>query len=98
MNKINFDPTKWKKTGWIPALIYLEIDNYEPRLVVRVATGRKYWPIFSEVIDIDKGLNDPALEIISISLLKYTHPMIDRFKSELETMLSDIYGIEITLQ
>lgn len=94
---INFDPIKWKRTGWIPGLTHLEIDNYQPRLVVRVATGRKYWPIFSEVITIELGESDPALKAISASLVRYTHPMIARFKSELETMLSDIYNVNITL-
>ena len=71
------------------------MDNYKPRLIVRVATGRKYWPIFSEVINPGLGLNDPAINNIKASFQLYTHPMIKRFISELNVMLSDIYQSDV---
>jgi len=95
--KINFNPDYYQKTGWIPVISYLEMDNYKPRLIVRVATGRKYWPIFSEVINPELGLNDPALNNIKASFQSYTHPMVQRFISELNVMLSDIYQCDVSL-
>ena len=95
--KINFNPDSYQKTGWIPVISYLEMDNYKPRLIVRVATGRKYWPLFTEVINPELGLEDPALQFIKASFQSYTHPMIDRFIYELNVMLSDIYQIDINL-
>jgi hypothetical protein len=94
---INFNPEIYKRTGWIPLISYLDFDGYRPRLIIRCATGRKYWPFFSEVIDPSLGHSDPALEILGCSFIRYTHPMKLRFKTELETMLSDIYGVEIVL-
>jgi hypothetical protein len=95
--KINFNPDSYQKTGWISVISYLEMDNYKPRLIVRVATGRKYWPIFSEVINPELGLNDPALNNIKASFQSYTHPMVQRFISELNVMLSDIYQCDVSL-
>jgi hypothetical protein len=95
--KINLNPESYKRTGWIPSITYLEMDNYKPRLIVRVATGRKYWPLFTEVINPELGLNDPALQYIQASFQLYTHPMVQRFISELNVMLSDIYQIDVKL-
>lgn len=89
---------KYIKHGWTFSIANLEVDNYQPRLIVRVATGRKYWPLFSEVINIDLGKKDKAIINIENSLPKYTHFMVDRFISELEMMLSDLYNEEIKLQ
>ena len=97
MNKITISPESYKRTGWIPTISYLEMDNYQPRLAIRVATGRKDWPIFTGVINPELGLLDPAITNISDSLYFYTHPMGDRFKSELEVLLTDIYNQPIIL-
>jgi len=93
-----FNPDKYKKTGWVVSLVNLEQDNYLPRLIVRVATGRKYWPLFTEVINTELKTADPTLERINNSLYGYTHPMIDRLIEELDIMLSDVYDTEIKLQ
>lgn len=95
---MEFNPDKYTKTCWTVSIAYLECDNFNPRLIIRVATGRKYWPIFSGVIDIGLGKNDTALSLIEASLYAYTFPMIDRFMNELEIMLTDIYQIEIKLK
>lgn len=92
-----FDQNLYKRTGWKAQLTNYEFDNFKPRLIIRVATGRKYWPIISEVISPDMGELDPSLKLIEKQLYGYTHPMIDRFISELEVMLSDIYDIKIIL-
>ena len=93
-----FDSEKYKKTGWTVVLRELEMDNYKLRLIVRVATGRKYWPLFSEIVDLNLGKEDPAILYIKTSLQNYTFPMIDRFVEELEIMLSDLYQIQILLK
>jgi hypothetical protein len=97
MNKITINPEIYKRTGWIPTIAHLEMDNYQPRLVIRVATGRKYWPIFTGVINPELGLIDPAISNINDCLQFYTHPMGDRFKSELEVLLSDVYSQPVEL-
>ena len=93
--KINFNPDSYQKTGWVPIISYLKMDNYKPRLIVRVATGRKYWPLFTIVINPELGLNDPALLQIKESFKTYTHPMLQRLIDELSPMFKDIYQIEI---
>lgn len=95
---LQFNTDKYIKTGWTVSLVYLKMDNFLPRLIVRVATGRKFWPLFTEIINPTLGLMDPALKSIEASLYSYTHPMIDRFMSELEIMLSDIYKENIFLK
>ena len=97
MDLQEFNPDKYKKTGWIVRLSYLEMDNFLPRLIIHVATGRKFWCLFSEVINPDLGLDDPGLIALETSLYYYTFPMIDRFISELEAMLVDVYQIEVKL-
>ena len=92
-----FDQDKYKRTGWRVVLRQLDMDEGKLRLIVNVATGRKYWPIFSEVINLEQGIEDEALLYIKASLKSYTHPMIDRYVNELEVMLSDLYQIEISL-
>lgn len=93
-----FDQEKYKRTGWKAVLANLEQDNYQDRLIVRVATGRKYWPLFSTPVSFELGKKDPAIDTMKNSLCMYTHPMIDRFVNELETMLTDLYKIEIKLK
>lgn len=93
----NFDQDKYKRTGWQVALKSLDFDDYKLRLIVRVATGRKYWCLFTEVVDFTLGKEDPALKLISASLSNYTFPMVERFVIELECMLTDLYGVEIIL-
>jgi hypothetical protein len=95
---MQFDQYRYKRTGWTAVISNLEIDSLKPRLIINVATGRKYWPLFSEIIDISLGQNDMALTILNQQLYGYTHFMIDRFIQELEAMLSDIYNTEIKLQ
>lgn len=95
---MEFSDEKYKKTGWKAKIGNFEFDNFKDRLIINVATGRKYWPLFSEVINVDMGKKDPALKILENQLHFYTFPMIDRFISEIEVMLSDIYKIEIKLK
>jgi hypothetical protein len=78
-------------TCWVPVVGRLEQDEYRWRLVIRVATCRKYWPLVSVIVDPDLGRHDPAIRTISEHLCLYTHPMRDRFVSELEEYLSWFY-------
>lgn len=93
-----FNQDKYQRTGWKADLVSLETDNYSTRLIVRVATGRKYWPIISFVITPELATSDPAIQLIERQLYGYTHPMVERFVSELEIMLSDIYQTQIILK
>ena len=90
----NFDPEKYKKTGW---RISLTNDKDGLRLIVRVSTGRRHWPLFSLIPNFEMGLQDPILSEIKFSLNYYTHPMVDRFVQELNIALSDLYQTEIDL-
>lgn len=92
-----FNEDNYKRTGWRVVLRELEMDEYKQRLIVNVATGRKYWPIFTQVINVDLGDKDPALVLIKQSLRSYTHPMLDRFVDELQIMLTDLYKVDIDL-
>ena len=94
---VTFDQEKYKRTGWTVIIKELDFDEFKSRLIVRVATGRKYWPLFTEVVNFSLGVNDPALLAIKASLKSYTFPMIDRFINELNFMLSDVYKTEINL-
>lgn len=86
------------KTGWNAAIVRLESDGGIERLIVRVATGRKYWPIFSEPIDRTLGAGDPAIHRMELAVNhRYTHPMRARFRAELEAYLGSIYGARIEL-
>lgn len=91
-----FSEENYKRTGWKAVLKELECDGFKQRLIVNVATGRKYWLLFSTVINVDLGDKDPALSEIKLSLKSYTFPMIDRFIGELQTMLTDVYKTNIT--
>ena len=93
-----FNQDNYKRTGWVASLLSLEADSFQPRLVVRVATGRKYWPIISLIINPELGVADSAIQLIERQLYAYTHPMIERFVAELEIMLSDIYQTQIILK
>ncbi len=92
-----FNQDKYKKTGWEIFLINIDQDNGKIRLVVRVATGRKYWPIFTVLPNFEMGLEDPILREIKFSLNSYTFPMVDRFIKELNIALCDLYKINIDL-
>jgi hypothetical protein len=95
---MQFDQNNYKRSFWTASIVNLEVDEYKPRLIIRVATGRKYWPFLSEILSIESGENDPLISAVNRQLYGYTHPMIDRFITELELMLSDIYKIKIKLQ
>lgn len=95
---MEFSDEKYNKTGWKAKIGNFEFDDFKDRLIINVATGRKYWPLFSDIINIKLGKEDPALLKLEKQLYFYTHPMIDRLISELETMLSDIYREEIKLK
>ena len=88
MNKFytsdTFDQNNYKRTGWTASLVQLKVDAELPRLIVRVATGRRFWPLFTEVLNFDSGINDKALRNIKVSLKNYTFPMVDRFVAELD--------------
>ena len=88
-----FNQENYKRTGWQAAI---NTDN-GLRLIIRVATGRKYWPIYSEIINPELKQDDPAISALNQQLYGFTHPMIDRFMQELEVMLKDIYNQEIKL-
>lgn len=93
-NHLNFDSSKYKRTGWD---IFILNESDKDRMVVRVATGRKFWPLFSVIPNFEMGADDPILKDIKFSLNYYTHPMLDRFVNELNHALSDIYKVEINL-
>lgn len=90
-----FSEEKYKRTSW-KILLNNDSDG-KIRMIVRVATGRKYWPLFSVNPIFKLGVNDPALKLIKFSLNDYTHPMIDRFIKELNIALTDIYKEDIDL-
>jgi hypothetical protein len=93
-NPETFNQDKYEKSSWTISLT--EIEG-KLRLIVRVATGRKYWCLFSEIVNFELGIYDPALVEIKYSLGYYTFPLIDRFINELNTVLSDLYKVEINL-
>jgi hypothetical protein len=93
-----FNQDKYIRNSWVMVLSQTEYDNGQLRLIVRVATGRKYWPLFSEVVNFELGTEDPALKKIKFSLNYYSFPMIDRFVDELNVALTDIYEQEIDLR
>ena len=94
----SFNQEKYLRTGWNASLVQLESDNGNLRIIVRVATGRKFYPLFSEVINTTLGTEDPAIGFIKAAIhQKYTHPMKNRLISELQVMFSDLYGIFISL-
>ena len=93
----NFNQDKYKRSSWTVQLVKLDMDD-KYRLIVRVATGRKYWPLFSVLPNFELGVEDPVLKQIKFSLNSYTHFMIDRFIDELNIVLSDIYQEEIDLR
>jgi hypothetical protein len=93
-----FDANKYKRSGWKVFLTELEMDKGRYRLIVRVATGRKYWPLFTVLPNFEMGINDPILKEIKFSLNSYTHFMIDRFIDELNVLFTDLYQEEIDLR
>lgn len=95
---MNFNQENYKRSGWTAHISNLECDSFKPRLIIRVATGRKYWSFYSEVINTSLGQEDPAILYLNRQLYGYTHPMVDRFIGELEVMLADIYNLEIKLE
>lgn len=100
MNKFytpdTFDPDKYKRSGWTVSLIKL-MDG-STKLIVRVSTGRRTWPLFSLEPNFELGLNDPTLRDIKFSLNYYTFPMVNRFVDELNIMLSDLYKVDIEIR
>ena len=96
-NPGNFDQEKYKRTGWRISLCQTSFDGGKYRLICNVATGRKYWCLFSEIVELELGDKDNAIQKISASLLSYTFPLVERFILELEEMLSDLYECKIVL-
>ena len=92
-----FDQERYTRNSWKVFLIKTDFDEGKLRLVVRVATGRKYWPLFSLIPTFELGVEDPILKEIKFSLNHYTHFMIDRFIKELNVCLSDLYKVDIDL-
>lgn len=90
-------PENIKMTGWKPVFVRMDADGGALRLVLRVATGRKYWPLFSEVVDLSLGKNDPALKQLEASIQKFTFPMQQRFVDELQEFLTFLYEEKIEL-
>lgn len=93
----NFNQEKYKRTSWSILLTKTDFDNGQLRLIVRVATGRKYWPIFSVIPNFELGTKDPSLKEIKFSLNLYSHPLVNRFIDELNVALTDLYQEEINL-
>jgi len=93
-----FDSGKYTKSSWTISLTETNFDNGRFRLICRVATGRKYWCLFTVLPNFEMGIDDPTLKEIKFSLNSYTHFMIDRFINELNVALSDIYKIDIDLR
>jgi hypothetical protein len=91
----NFNQDKYKRSGWTAKLYRTSWG--EIRLIVHVATGRKYWCLFTLVPNFELGENDPMLDEIEQNLKYYTFPAIDRFVDELQIMLSDLYQKDIKL-
>lgn len=94
---MEFNQDNYKRTGWKAGISFLKSDELKPRLIIQVATGRKYWPIMSVVITPELGLKDSALSHIRLCVNSYTHPMVQRFVDEIQVMLSDIYSTNIKL-
>lgn len=92
-----FNSDLYKKTCWKVSLIKTEFDNGKLRLIVSVATGRKYWPLFTVLPNFELGIKDPVLVEIKESIKRYTFPLVKRFVDELEIMLSDVYQEKIIL-
>lgn len=90
MDDFNF--TIYKQTCWRCKLYRTSWG--ELRFIIFVTTGRKEWVLCS-VVPTFSGLDDPALKQIKESIKYYTFPTVDRFVSELEVILSDLYNFEI---
>lgn len=91
----DFDFSPYKKSGWRPKL-YLTSDG-DLRFIIFVSTGRKESCLITRIPDFNLGYNDPALKDLKESLRFYTFPTVDRFKKELEIVLSALYNIDIQL-
>lgn len=63
-----FNQDKYKRTGWMISLLKTDFDGGRLRLSLRVATGRKYWPLFTVLPNFEMGLEDPILKEIKFSL------------------------------
>jgi hypothetical protein len=95
MKPEDFNQNKYIRNSWS---VKLHRTTWgEIRLVVFVTTGRKEWPLFTVVPDFSLGPNDPALDEIRASFKYYTMVTLDRLKSELNVMLSDVYGTNIEI-
>lgn len=92
-----FSQDKYKKTSWMIFLVRTDFDGGKLRLIVRVATGRRYWPIFTVLPNFEMGIEDPVLRDIKFSLNLYSFPMVDRFIKELNVALSDLYQVDVDL-
>ena len=92
-----FTQEKYERSSWTISLVKLDNDDGNLRLIVRTATGRKYWCLFSVIVKFELGIEDPSLKEIKYSLNLYTFPLIDRFINELNVALSDLYKVDIDL-
>ena len=93
--KDNFDFTLYKQTCWRCKLHRTSWG--ELRFIIFVTTGRRE-RVLCSVVPTFSGLDDPALNEIEESIKYYTFPTIDRFVSELELVLSGLYGIKIKFE
>ena len=78
-------------------LFYNRLSDNKRWIAIHVATGRKFWPLFTFEPNIELGINDPQLENLQRSFKYYTFPVIDTFVNELNIELSLIYETEIKL-
>lgn len=86
--KDNFDFSVYKQTSWRIKLHRTSSD--ELRLIIYVTSGRKE-SVLCSVVPTFNGVDDPALKEIKSSFKYFTFPLFDRFKNELELILSNLY-------
>lgn len=93
--KLDFDFTQYKQSSW---RCKLHLTSWgETRFIIYVTTGRKEWVLCSIVPNLELGLEDPMLQEVKSSLKYYTFPTTERFRTELEAVLSGLYNQKISL-
>ena len=92
---IQFDFSVYKQSSWRCKLH--QTSWGELRFIIFVTTGRKEWVLISCVPNFEMGHSDPAIQDIKSSLRYYTFPTTERFRTELEAVLSGLYKQNISL-
>ena len=91
----NFDFNIYKKSCWRCKLHRTSWG--ELRFIIYVTTGRKEWILCSLVPKFELGLRDPMIQEVKSSLKYYTFPTTERFRTELEAVMSGLYKQKISL-